>query len=155
MRTMMDGHWKAKMLLSICLFYYAHLISFGRQKGSWNLSLHLDPFESIFFSFSPKQLLFYSKYSTNYAPHPRAVEFIVYTLCLTLKQDAHFIRCLTWIRKIPIRSNGKYALPHLTCLVLYGFFLPQRGDGMETIFACPIPPWTYMCVYYIVSKTNN
>jgi len=99
--------------------------------------IHLKAF---FFSFSPKHLLFYSKYSTNYAPHPRAVEFIVYTLCLTLKQDAHFIRCLTWIRKIPIRSNGKNTLPHLTCLVLYGFFLPQKGDGMETIFACPILP---------------
>ena len=99
--------------------------------------IHLRAF---FFSFSPKQLLFYSKYSTNYASHPCAVEFIVYTLCLTRKQDAHFIRCLTWIRKIPIRSNGKKCPAPLDLLVLHGFFLPQRGDGMETIFACPIPP---------------
>lgn len=42
--------------------------------------------------------------------------------------------------KFQSEAMAKNALPHLTCLVLHGFFLPQRGDGMETIFACPIPP---------------
>lgn len=154
MRTMMDGHWKAKMLLSICLFYYAHLISFGRQKGSWNLSLHLDPFESIFFfSFSPKQLLFYSKYSTNYASHPCAVEFIVYTLCLTRKQDAHFIRCLTWIRKIPIRSNGKKCPAPLDLPCSSWIFPASKRWWDGDNFCLPYPTLNvYVCVLYCLQN---
>ena len=112
--------------------------------------IHLKAF---FFSFSPKHLLFYSKYSTNYASHPCAVEFIVYTLCLTRKQDAHFIRCLTWIRKIPIRSNGKKCPAPLDLPCSSWIFPASKRWWDGDNFCLPYPTLNvYVCVLYCLQN---